>query len=78
MAMMNPPKDEPSSVPVAAIAFAENLAKSYAARGGSVIDLFAAFAGIVVEQDKKVGLAALEATDRYLSLGSETSERRRP
>lgn len=51
----------------AAIAFAENLARAYAARGGNVIDLFAAFAGIVVEQNKHVGLTALEVTDRYLS-----------
>jgi len=65
--MAHPTKDDPSSEPAAAIAFAESLAKAYAARGGNVIDLFAAFAGIVVEQDKRVGLSALEATDRYLS-----------
>ena len=49
-----------------AIAFAAELAKQYAAAGGDPVDLFAAFVGIVVEQDKKIGLAALEATDRFL------------
>lgn len=68
-------KDDPNSEPTAAIAFAESLAKAYAARGGNVIDLFAAFVGIVVEQNKKVGLAALEATDKYLSRGKDHEKR---
>jgi hypothetical protein len=71
MLMLRPPKDDPDKTPAAAIAFAESLAKAYAAKGGDVIALFAAFAGIVVEQNKKVGLTALEATDRYLSRGTE-------
>ena len=73
--MTHSPKDDPNSGPAAAIAFAESLARAYAARGGNVIDLFAAFAGIVVEQNKRVGLAALEATDKYLSRGTDPGRR---
>ena len=60
-------KDCNKSEVLSAIAFAESLAKGYAANGGNVIDLFAAFAGIVMEHDKKVGFAVLEAADRHLS-----------
>lgn len=61
----------------AAMAFAESIARGYAASGGDVIALFAAFVGIVVEQNKEVGLAALEATDRYLSRSAEVEARAR-
>jgi len=55
------------------MAFAERLAECYAANGGNVTELFAAFVGIVVEQNKGVGLASLEATDRFLSRSSDHS-----
>lgn len=50
-----------------AIALAETLARAYASRGGSVIELFAAFVGIVASEDRTIGLRCLTATDRYLS-----------
>ena len=52
---------------VSVIRFAESIAQVYAERGGNVVDLFAAFAGNVVAQDKSIGLAALQATDRWVS-----------
>lgn len=50
-----------------AIAFAKSVAKAHVESGGDVIDLFAAFVGIVVEQDRLIGLSALQATDRWVS-----------
>jgi hypothetical protein len=50
-----------------AITFAKSVAKVYAESGGDVSDLFAAFVGIVVEQDKLIGLIALQATDQWVS-----------
>jgi hypothetical protein len=61
---MTPPDEAAAS-----IAFAQSLAQAYVSRGGDSIDLFAAFVGIVVSEDKDVGLRCLEATDRWLNRG---------
>jgi len=68
-------RDGSSDVPPeceTAISLAENLAQSYAIRGGSVTELFAAFVGVVVERDRAVGRDCLTALDRWLS-GARTS-----
>jgi hypothetical protein len=61
------PEDHVSEDALAAIALAASIANGYAARGGNVIDLFAAYVGIVVDQDRSIGFASLKAADRYLS-----------
>jgi hypothetical protein len=58
---------------VSAIAFAESLFRKYAEDGRNPIDLFAAFVGIVVEQDEFIGLTALRATDLWISKNSKPS-----
>ena len=64
--MTLPLQNDAQDGPLVAMAFAENLAKSYTSTGGNVTDLFVAFVGIVVNQNKAVGLDALKATDRHL------------
>ena len=51
------------------LALAENLARKYAADGGDVNHLFAAFVGVVFYCDKKVGADCMEAIDRFVSMG---------
>ena len=48
------------------MAFAGNLARAYAARGGDVFDLFAAYAGVTCERDQRMGAACLRALDQWL------------
>ena len=49
------------------MASARTIAQSYAERGGEVIDLFSAFAGVVFTEDSAMALRCLEATDRWVS-----------
>jgi hypothetical protein len=49
-----------------AVAFAETVAKSYAHKGGDIIDFFAAFAGLVVSEDMAIGLRCLTAADNWI------------
>jgi hypothetical protein len=50
-----------------AIAFAEAIARSYISAGGNLADLFAAFAGMVVSEDRAIGLRCLTAADSWVS-----------
>jgi len=61
------PNHDAEKAVLPAIALAESLARAYAESGGNVVDLFAAFVGVVVEKDKKLGIAALNAADAFLS-----------
>jgi hypothetical protein len=45
----------------------EKMIRSYADQGGNVVEFFAPFAGIVLEQDKEVGLRCLKAADAWIS-----------
>jgi hypothetical protein len=60
---MNAPFEDVES----GVAFAASLAQSYINGGGSVIDLFAAFAGVVLSENESLGLRCLEATDRWIN-----------
>ena len=75
MAMNRAPSEDATAEVAATIAFAESLAKSYAARGGNVTDLLPAFAGIVAECDLAVSGRALIAVDRHLSGGGDSRPR---
>jgi hypothetical protein len=66
--MKSPVEDEVE----AAMAFAESVASSYADHGGSVTDLFASFVGVVVSENKSLGLRCLEAADRWVSRSSSS------
>ncbi|MGO8833472.1 MAG: hypothetical protein ACLQE9_11765 [Roseiarcus sp.] len=51
----------------AAIVFAEMIAKSHASQGGDIVDLFATFVGMVVQEDDAIGLRCLGAVDQWFS-----------
>jgi hypothetical protein len=58
---------EPPPYAFDAVSFAENLAREYARRGGDVIALFGAYAGLVSARHKAIGTDCLIAVDRMLS-----------
>jgi len=60
----------------AAIVFAEMIAKSHASQGGDIVDLFATFVGMVVQEDDSIGLHCLGAVDRWFSARGSLGERR--
>ncbi len=64
--MVAPVDDVPPNIE-SAMVFAESLGRSYAAGGGDVVHLFAAFVGAVIASDAEVGLKCLKATDSLLS-----------
>ena len=51
----------------AAIVFAEMIAKSHASQGGDIVDLFATFVGMVVQENDAIGLHCLGAVDQWFS-----------
>jgi hypothetical protein len=51
----------------AAIVFAEMIARSHAGQGGDIVDLFATFVGMVVQEDDAIGLHCLGAVDQWFS-----------
>jgi hypothetical protein len=58
---------EPSQSTLAIVAFAESLAQKHQRQGGDMIDLFAAFTGVVSTQDEQVARDCLIALDRYVT-----------
>lgn len=67
MSMDVPASSEPPANAQMAAGLAENLIRLYVAGGGDVGQLFAAFAGLVVQRDAAVGLDCLTALDRLVS-----------
>jgi len=59
--------DDPFVDPVmeSAMAFAESLAKAHLSQNGDLIDLFATFVGMVVQEDGALGLYCLEMLDEW-------------
>jgi hypothetical protein len=60
---MNDPVVDP--VLEAAMAFGESIAKAHQEQGGDLNDLFAAFVGIIVQEDEALGLYCLEKLDDW-------------
>jgi hypothetical protein len=63
---MNDPLVDP--VLEAAMAFGESIARAHRERGGDLNDLFAAFVGIVVQEDEALGLYCLEKLDDWRTM----------
>ena len=61
------PDDDVSPAIQTAAAFAENLARSYRAQGKDLVPLFAAFAGLVVHCNERVGQDVLTALDKIVN-----------
>jgi hypothetical protein len=73
---LTPPEVSPK--PEVVVSLAENLIRSYANRGGSVTDLFAAFVGVVVERDNAVGYDCLIALDSWVCGDGASVGKREP
>jgi hypothetical protein len=67
------PKRQLPQHAILAASFAENLAREYTIQGGSLQDLFVAFAGLVSARDKIVGSDRLAALDQKIS-GNASAE----
>jgi len=63
---MPPNGDEEPALRVAGLA--TSIAKEYQASGGDVVDLFAAFAGLVFYKDSTVGCEALSALENGIKM----------
>jgi predicted aconitase len=51
----------------AAMIFAEMIARAHANRNGDMVHLFATFVGMVIEEDREIGLRCLEAADQWFA-----------
>ena len=51
----------------AAMIFAEMIARAHANRNGDMVDFFATFVGMVVEEDREIGLRCLESADQWFA-----------
>jgi hypothetical protein len=51
----------------ASIIFAEMIARAHANRNGDMVDFFATFVGMVVEEDREIGLRCLKLADQWFA-----------